>query len=145
MKNPIAKMALFVYSYLFIPIVLILLPIFSLFSKKLREGFFGRLRQSANKQNSGSSDNKRIWFHCASVGEYEQTLIHPKTIAVANEIFAPSPDEVEWSKKIIAAHGEAGAAGKGVVVVDGKLIENLHVEAARRLVVLADAIAARDV
>ncbi len=81
----------------------------------------------------------------AELGFDGKTLIHPKTIAVANEIFAPSPDEVEWSKKIIAAHGEAGAAGKGVVVVDGKLIENLHVEAARRLVALADAIAARDV
>ena len=81
----------------------------------------------------------------AELGFDGKTLIHPKTIAVANEIFAPSSHEVEWSKKIIAAHGEAGTAGKGVVVVDGKLIENLHVRAAHRLVALADAIAARDV
>ena len=74
-----------------------------------------------------------------------KTLIHPKTIAVANELFAPSADEVEWSKRIIVAHGEATKEGKGVVVIDGKLIENLRVEAAHRLVALADAIAARHV
>ncbi|MPZ09078.1 MAG: CoA ester lyase [Kiloniellaceae bacterium] len=70
-----------------------------------------------------------------------KTLIHPKTIATANEVFAPSGEEIAWSHKIIAAHAEAMAGGKGVVVVDGKLIENLHVENARRLVALAQAIA----
>lgn len=70
-----------------------------------------------------------------------KTLIHPKTIAKANEVFAPSGEEIAWSHKIIAAHAEAMAGGKGVVVVDGKLIENLHVENARRLVALAQAIA----
>src|SRR5260221_124598 len=70
-----------------------------------------------------------------------KTLIHPKTIAVANAAFAPAPDEVAWSRRIIAAHAEAQAAGKGVVLVDGKLIEDLHVEAARRLVALAEPIA----
>ena len=70
-----------------------------------------------------------------------KTLIHPKTIAVANEVFAPSAAEVEQAHKIIAAHAEAAAAGKGVVVLDGKLIENLHVEAAQRSVALAGAIA----
>ena len=74
-----------------------------------------------------------------------KTLIHPKTIAVANQVFAPSADDIEWSKTIIAAHGEATVEGKGVVLVEGRLIENLHVEAAHRLVALADAIAARDV
>lgn len=70
-----------------------------------------------------------------------KTLIHPKTIAAANEAFAPSESEVEWSRKIIAAHAEAEKEGKGVVVVDGKLIENLHVENAKRLVGMADMIA----
>ncbi len=73
-----------------------------------------------------------------------KTLIHPKTIAAANEIFAPSAEEVEWSRKIIAAHAEAAAEGKGVVVVDGRLVENLHVENAHRVVALAEAIAALD-
>lgn len=66
-----------------------------------------------------------------------KTLIHPKTIAAANEAFAPGADEIAWSQKIIAAHSKAAAEGKGVVVVDGKLIENLHVESAQRLVALA--------
>ena len=66
-----------------------------------------------------------------------KTLIHPKTIDKANEIFAPSAEEIAWSEKIIAAHGDATKAGQGVVVVDGKLIENLHVEEARRIVALA--------
>lgn len=70
-----------------------------------------------------------------------KTLIHPKTIDAANRVFAPSEAEVAWARKIIAAHREAAAQGKGVVVVDGKLIENLHVENARRVVALAEQIA----
>jgi citrate lyase subunit beta/citryl-CoA lyase len=69
-----------------------------------------------------------------------KTLIHPKTVGVANEVFAPSEKEVEQSQKIIAAFEAATAEGKGVVVVDGKLVENLHVENAKRLVALAAAI-----
>jgi citrate lyase subunit beta / citryl-CoA lyase len=69
-----------------------------------------------------------------------KTLIHPKQIAAANAVFAPTPEEVEWSRRIIAAHSEAAAAGKGVVLVEGRLIENLHVENARRLLALADEI-----
>ncbi len=80
----------------------------------------------------------------AELGFDGKTLIHPRQIAAANEAFAPSADAVQWSRKIIAAHGEAAAQGKGVVVVDGKLIENLHVADARRLVALAEAIAATD-
>lgn len=73
-----------------------------------------------------------------------KTLIHPKTIAAANAVFAPGADEIAWARKIIAAHAEAARAGKGLVVVDGKLIENLHVEEATRLLALADAIAAKE-
>ncbi len=71
-----------------------------------------------------------------------KTLIHPKTIDAANEVFAPSDAEVAWARKIIDAHAEAAKEGKGLVVVDGKLIENLHVAGAKRLLALADAIAA---
>jgi citrate lyase subunit beta/citryl-CoA lyase len=66
-----------------------------------------------------------------------KTLIHPKQIAAANAAFAPTPEEIEWSRRIIAAHAEATAAGKGVVLVDGRLIENLHVANARRVLALA--------
>ena len=69
-----------------------------------------------------------------------KTLIHPKTIDIANEVFSPSEEDVAWSKRIIEAHAEAEKEGKGVVLVDGKLIENLHVEMAKRLVAMADAI-----
>ncbi len=71
-----------------------------------------------------------------------KTLIHPKTIAKANEVFSPSTEEVAFSHRIIEAHAVAAAEGKGVVLVDGKLIENLHVENAKRMVALAEAIEA---
>ena len=76
----------------------------------------------------------------AELGFDGKTLIHPKTIDAANKAFSPSPEEVEWSKKIIAVHAEASSEGKGIVVVDGKLIENLHVLNAQRVVAMAEAI-----
>ncbi len=88
-------------------------------------------------------DDEGFEYSCrqgAELGFDGKTLIHPKTIDAANKAFSPSPEEVEWSKKIIAAHAEASAEGKGVVVVDGKLIENLHVLNAQRVVAMAEAI-----
>jgi len=70
-----------------------------------------------------------------------KTLIHPKQIAPANAAFAPSAGELAQAQKIIVAHEAALAAGQGIVVVDGRLIENLHVAAAQRIVALAEAIA----
>jgi len=69
-----------------------------------------------------------------------KTLIHPKTIAAANSAFAPSEEEIAWSKKIMVAHKEALKEGKGIVLVDGKLVENLHIVTAQRMVAMADAI-----
>ena len=69
-----------------------------------------------------------------------RTLIHPKQIAAANLAYAPSREEIEWSRRVIANHAEATAAGRGVALVDGKLIEALHVENARRLVALSEEI-----
>jgi citrate lyase subunit beta/citryl-CoA lyase len=80
----------------------------------------------------------------ADMGFDGKTLIHPKTIAVANATFAPAPEEVVLARQIIAAYAEATTQGKGVVVVDGRLIEQLHVDNAQRIVALADAIAARE-
>jgi citrate lyase subunit beta/citryl-CoA lyase len=90
-------------------------------------------------------DDEGFMYACrqaAEMGFDGKTLIHPKTLAVANATFAPSSSDVAWSRRIIAAHAEAAAKGQGVVLVDGRLIENLHVENAHRLVQLADAIAA---
>jgi citrate lyase subunit beta/citryl-CoA lyase len=91
------------------------------------------------------NDDEGFAYACrqaADMGFDGKTLIHPKTIATANRIFAPSPNDVAWSRKIIAAHAQATVQGRGVVVVDGRLIENLHVEEARRLAALGEAIAA---
>jgi citrate lyase subunit beta/citryl-CoA lyase len=72
-----------------------------------------------------------------------KTLIHPRTIEAANRTFAPAEAELAEAREIIAAHARAAAAAQGVVVVGGRLVEALHVEAAHRLVALAEAIAAR--
>jgi len=93
------------------------------------------------------NDDEGFEYACrqgVELGFDGKTLIHPKTIAVANLVFTPSPKDVGWSRKIIAAHARAVAEGKGVAVVDGMLIENLHVESAKRLVTMADAIAEID-
>lgn len=71
-----------------------------------------------------------------------KTLVHPNQVAPANRSFAPDDEEVDFSRRIITAYAEAEAQGKGIVVVDNKMIEALHVENAKRLVGLADAIAA---
>jgi citrate lyase subunit beta/citryl-CoA lyase len=77
----------------------------------------------------------------AELGFDGKTLIHPKTIAIANEAFSPSAQDLEWSRRIIETYKEAHDRGEGVVVVEGKLIENLLVEGARRMLLLAKAIA----
>lgn len=73
-----------------------------------------------------------------------KTLIHPKQVGPCNRVFTPKPQDVAWSRRIIEAHAAATARGEGVVVVDGRLVENLHVESARRVVGMADAIAAME-
>lgn len=72
-----------------------------------------------------------------------KTLVHPRSIAAANRHFAPTEAEVDAARRILVAHAEAESFGRGVVVVDGRLVESLHVEAARRLLALADLVAAR--
>jgi len=78
----------------------------------------------------------------ADLGFDGKTLIHPKTIAKANEIFAPAPADIDWARRVMSAHAEAVASGRGVVLLDGRLIENLHVDDARRIMTLAEAIEA---
>ncbi|MFT3972296.1 MAG: CoA ester lyase [Amaricoccus sp.] len=71
-----------------------------------------------------------------------KTLIHPDQIAVANEVFAPSPDAVELARRQVDAFAAATARGEGVAVVDGRIVENLHVVTAKRLIERAETIAA---
>ncbi|MFN3991822.1 MAG: HpcH/HpaI aldolase/citrate lyase family protein [Tabrizicola flagellatus] len=71
-----------------------------------------------------------------------KTLIHPAQLEIANEVFAPSEEEVALARRMIAAYAEARARGEGVAVVDGRIVENLHVTTAEALIGKAEAIAA---
>lgn len=70
-----------------------------------------------------------------------KTLIHPQQIAPCNEVFSPTADEIAWACKIIAAFDRPENAGKGVIQVDGRMVERLHADMARRTVAIGDAIA----
>jgi citrate lyase subunit beta / citryl-CoA lyase len=72
-----------------------------------------------------------------------KTLIHPNQIEPCNAVFSPSTDEVALARRIIAAFDQPENKGKGVVQVDGRMVELLHAEIARRTVAVADAIEAR--
>lgn len=76
----------------------------------------------------------------AAMGFDGKTLIHPRTIAAANQAFSPSPERIDWARRVMAVHAAARAEGKGVVLLDGRLIENLHVVEAERLIALSTAI-----
>ena len=78
----------------------------------------------------------------AEMGFDGKTLIHPGQVDIANDVWAPSDDEVVHARRVIAAFDEAVAAGKGVIALDGRMIENLHVANAQRTIATADAIAA---
>jgi len=71
-----------------------------------------------------------------------KTLIHPQQIAPCNEAFSPAADEVAWARKVIGAFELPENASKGVIQVDGRMVERLHADMARRTVAIADAIAA---
>ena len=70
-----------------------------------------------------------------------KTLIHPRQIEPCNDAFSPSPEEVEMARKMIAAFEEPGNENKGVIQIDGRMVERLHAEMARHTVAIADAIA----
>ena len=71
-----------------------------------------------------------------------KTLIHPAQLDVANEAFSPSEAEADLARRQIAAFDEMQATGQGVAVVDGRIVENLHVATARETLAKLDAIAA---
>jgi citrate lyase subunit beta/citryl-CoA lyase len=79
----------------------------------------------------------------ADMGFDGKTLIHPKQIFEANATFGPSDDEIAWARRVVAAHAEAQREEHGIVLLDGRLVEHLHVEDAHRVIALAEAIAAR--
>lgn len=88
-------------------------------------------------------------FHSAciqgrDIGFDGKSLIHPQQIEVANQTFAPSTQEIEQAQAIMQAWKHAQAEGQGVVVINGRLVENLHFEDAKRLLALNEAIQAQN-
>jgi citrate lyase subunit beta/citryl-CoA lyase len=71
-----------------------------------------------------------------------KTLIHPSQVDVANSVWAPTEAEIDYARRVIDAFEEATRDGRGVVTVDGRMIENLHVDNARRTLAVSEAIAA---
>ncbi len=67
-----------------------------------------------------------------------KTLIHPSQVEPCNRAFSPTDDEVAYARRVIEAFTAAEAAGQGVATVDGRMVENLHVESARRVLALAE-------
>jgi citrate lyase subunit beta/citryl-CoA lyase len=72
-----------------------------------------------------------------------KTLIHPRQIDACNDVFSPAPEEVEAARKIIAAFDLPENQGKGVIQIEGRMVERLHADMARHTVEIADAIAQR--
>jgi citrate lyase subunit beta/citryl-CoA lyase len=68
-----------------------------------------------------------------------KTLIHPQQIAPCNAAFSPAPEEVAWARKIIAAFDLPENGGKGVIQIEGRMVERLHAEMARQVVAIAEA------
>jgi len=96
---------------------------------------------------NGIKDEAGFRDECAQGRDFGfdgKTLIHPSQIAPCNEVFAPDAEAVAEAREIIAAFDAPEAKGKGVITVGGKMVELLHAEEARRLVAVADAIAAKD-
>lgn len=91
------------------------------------------------KDESGFED---VCVQGAEMGFDGKTLIHPSQVAPTNEIFSPSLGELDFHRRVIEEFEAAEKDGRGVLTVDGKMIENLHVDEARRALAVADAIAA---
>lgn len=77
-----------------------------------------------------------------ALGMDGKTLIHPLQLSVTNEVFAPSEAELALARRYVEAFEETRAKGEAVAVVDGKIVENLHVETAKAQLAMAAAIAA---
>lgn len=72
-----------------------------------------------------------------------KTIIHPSQIEACNAAFSPSAEEVARARKIIAAFEQPESKGRGVIALDGRMVERLHADMARRTLAIAEAIAAR--
>lgn len=80
----------------------------------------------------------------ASLGFDGKTVIHPAQIAAANAAFSPDPAEIIWARTVVKAFDSPENDGKGVLAVEGRMVERLHRDAALRVLALSEAIAAKD-
>ncbi len=78
--------------------------------------------------------------HGRTMGMDGKTLIHPSQVAPCNEVFSPKDDEIAWSLKIIDAFGRLENSNKGVITVDGRMVERLHLVQAQRTVAISRAV-----
>ena len=78
----------------------------------------------------------------AEMGMDGKTLIHPKQVEACHTAFSPADEEIAWARKINEAFDQPENAGKGAIQIDGKMVERLHAEMGRRVIAIADAIAA---
>ena len=93
-------------------------------------------------------DLKGLERECAQGSEFGfdgKSLIHPSHLEIANRAFAPAPDAVAWAETVAKAFDLPENAGRGVLKVEGRMVEQLHLDEARRTLALAEAIAAREV
>jgi citrate lyase subunit beta / citryl-CoA lyase len=81
--------------------------------------------------------------HGRTLGMDGKTLINPSQVVPCNEVFSPTVDEIAWAKKIIKAFEEPENAKKGVITVEGRMVERLHLVMAKRVAAIAEAINAR--
>ncbi len=92
-------------------------------------------------------DTESLAAQCAQGVEFGfdgKTLIHPSQIEAANRAFSPDPDEVAWARKVAEAFETPENSVKGVLRIDGRMVERLHLAEALRLIAVADAIAAHE-
>ena len=76
---------------------------------------------------------RRSCLIARSLGFDGKWCIHPAQIAVVNEVFSPTEEEVDWAKKVVAAYEEANAAGSGSVSVDGQMVDAASIKLARNM------------
>ncbi len=89
-------------------------------------------------------EKEGFWTQCRQgqqLGFDGKTLIHPSQIETANAVFSPAPEEIAWAHKVIAAFAAPEHAGRGVIKIDGKMAELLHLQEAKRVAALAARIA----
>jgi len=100
-----------------------------------RDGAYADFKNLAGYRNAAE--------RAAAMGFEGKSCIHPSQVAVANEVFAPSPAEVDWAKGILEAMEKSLAEGKGAVAVGGVMLDIANVKLAQQIVSKADRIAAR--